>query len=60
MSHIQLEQMTALMNTLQTLQQRMARTKNVFPNHYAELESRYEQLLMEARSNKLTPPWMAA
>lgn len=48
------------MNTLQILQERMSRTKGVFPNHYEELESRYKQLLDDARGQKLTPPWLAA
>lgn len=60
MSNVQLEQLSSLMHTLQLLQQRMTRTRGMFPNHYAELENRYQQLLQEARLKKLTPPWMAA
>jgi hypothetical protein len=60
MTNVQLEQMSALVNTLRLLQQRMSRTKNMFPSHHEELERRYNQLLAEAKQNKITPPWMAA
>jgi hypothetical protein len=60
MTHVQLEQMSSLVNTLRLLQQRMARTKSMFPSHHEELERRYNQLLAEAKQNKITPPWLAA
>jgi hypothetical protein len=60
MTNVQLEQMTSLMNTLSNIQTRMARAKNMFPQHHAQLKQRYDQLVEEAKSLNLTPPWMAA
>ena len=60
MRNIQLEQMKSLVNALHNIQERMARSKGMFPSHHAHLEERYSELLNEAKSNKITPPWMAA
>lgn len=59
-NNVQLEQMTSLMNTLSNIQARMARAKNMFPQHHAQLQQRYNQLVEEAKAMNLTPPWMAA
>ncbi|MFZ4785717.1 MAG: hypothetical protein ACOYLH_09580 [Flavobacteriales bacterium] len=60
MTAVQHEQMTSLMNTLNEIQERMSRSKHMFPNHHAQLQQRYEQLVEQAKMMKLTPPWLAA
>jgi hypothetical protein len=60
MTAVQHEQMSSLMNTLNEIQERMNRSKNMFPNHHAQLQQRYEQLVEQAKLMKLTPPWLAA
>lgn len=55
-----MQQMNALMETLNAIQSRMASSKGLFPSYHEELKERYNQLLNEARSLNLTPPWMAA
>ena len=52
--------MKSLVNALHNIQERMARSKSMFPSHHAHLEERYTELLNDAKSNKITPPWMAA
>ena len=48
------------MNTLTDLQERMNKSKDIFPNYYNELKDRYNQILFEARFRHIVPPWMAA
>jgi hypothetical protein len=58
MNPSQHQKIALLMENLTNLQERMIRTKNVFPNHYAHLLQSYNRLLMEAREAKILPPWM--
>jgi hypothetical protein len=58
MNPIQHEQLASLMERLNSVQQRMSSVKNMFPNHYSELQRRYNQMLTEARDARIVPPWM--
>jgi hypothetical protein len=58
MNPAQHQQLAALMERLTILQHRMASVKNMFPNHYQELNLRYNQMLIEAREARVLPPWM--
>lgn len=59
MTPAQHRQLAILMENLSSIQSRMTRMQTVFPNHYAELKKRYNQMLLEAREARLVPPWMA-
>lgn len=58
MNPLQHQQLASFLERLTLLQQRMARVQHVFPNHYAELKHRYNQMLLEAREAQVMPPWM--
>ncbi|MCC6599630.1 MAG: hypothetical protein IT223_03035 [Crocinitomicaceae bacterium] len=51
-------EMAALMNSLNDIQIRMARVKHIFPSHYSQLLQSYNQILAEAKRQRLLPPWM--
>ncbi|MEN9348774.1 MAG: hypothetical protein ACOVOO_03310 [Flavobacteriales bacterium] len=58
MNLAQHEKLVALMETLNALQQRMHRVKDMFPNYHAHLLQQYNKLLLEARQSHVLPPWM--
>jgi hypothetical protein len=58
MNPAQHERVAALMNNLAHLQERMQRVKNMFPLHHAQLMQQYNQLILEAKHQRVMPPWM--
>jgi len=58
--YTQLHQAADLMNTLADMQLKMSRVKSMFPNYHQQLQHTYNQIVMQARHNKVLPPWMTA
>ena len=56
----QLNQVADLMNTLADVQLKMSRVKSMFPNYHQQLQHTYNQIVTQARHNKVLPPWMTA
>ncbi|MFN8775376.1 MAG: hypothetical protein ACK5XV_01295 [Flavobacteriales bacterium] len=59
MNPAQHQQVASLMERLSTIQHRMACVRHMFPNHYNDLQLRYNQMLVEAREARIIPPWMS-
>lgn len=60
MSNVQLEQIKSLVTALHAIQERMEKSASIFPNHHEHLKARYEELLHQAKTKQVMPPWMAA
>ena len=58
MNLAQHEQLVALMESLNALQQRMHRVKDMFPNYHTQLLQEYNKLLLDAKQSHVLPPWM--
>ncbi len=51
-------QMAELMQSLASMQFKMSRVKNMFPNYHQQLQQTYNQLLIHAKRSNILPPWL--
>lgn len=58
MSAAEHNQLVELMQSLASMQFKMARVKNMFPNYHQQLQHTYNQMLLNARRSNILPPWM--
>lgn len=57
-SMAQQTKMAEMMNALTAIQQKMSIVRSTFPNYYQQLQLTYNQMLLSAKHENMTPPWM--